>query len=239
MRKRLLIGLIVAAIVPASAFAISKTLGSHASQQGRVAIESTSPVQEMSVFSTPPEVLPAEILARFQSLTAGAPPGAVDLPGALQLDQGQVLLAGLGPDRRTFYAVPTLNGEVCWLLTEEAAGCLPGFAEGSPISTDGTGAYPPESGPPGVVYGLAKDEVTDLQVMVDGSPQPATLANNAWYYELPDNHTALTALPYVIVTLRDGSTENIPLNNEDPRTLGPNPGPEDLGAHVTHAAGSR
>ena len=155
--------------------------------------------------------IPSSVNSEVTSLVAGVPSGTPNAPGKVLLDQGQVLLSNLGPDGRTIYAYPTDNGHVCYVMTDLGEGCMQAFLVGEPATVSGGSAYdPPQSGPPAELAGFTQDNVTGVQVVVNGTPHDAVFGNDAWYYRFPDNQTPGTAATALIVTLKDGSTVTVP-----------------------------
>lgn len=194
--------------------------GAFDSASGPLPLEDTPAAQAMArVFASPPATaIPSSVSAELAALVAGAPPQA-DL-GKLLLDRGHMLLSNLGPEGRTIYAYPTDNGQVCYDISGLGEGCMRAFIVGEPVAVGG-GQYsdPPQSGKPAEFAGLAEDNVTGVQIVVNGTPHDTVLGNDAWYYRFPDNETPGWAATALIVTLEDGSTVTVPTRESAP-TLG-------------------
>lgn len=189
--------------------------------RGVVRIDEASPLESMSVFARAPRgVMPADAVDKVRALTSrvtGAP--IQHIPGAPQVERGRLLLGNLGVHDRAFYAFPTSRNEICYIVSGLLGGCLPGFQAGLPLTIKGIGSYPPGSGPRPVVFGLAKDSVVDIDVIVNGEREDAIIGNNGWYYEAPSDNTASQALRSLVVELKDGTTQSIMIPWPDPRTL--------------------
>ena len=196
---------------------------------GRVTFEHTPAVEAMqSVFTHPSAgAVPASIARFAVSLAAGAPPGTPDMPRGILVHQGRLLLSNLGPPHRSIYVFPTRNKEVCVVISGRSgttarnglgAGCKKAFILGQPAAVDGGSLYsPPESGPPAELAGTTEDGVTGVSVILNGKPQKAVFAHNAWYYRFPNNHTPATAATQLLVTLSSGATAIVPLDNRPPK----------------------
>lgn len=178
-----------------------------------VSFESTSASQAMAgaLAQASATSIPSAVSDEAAALNTGAPAGTPDMPGDVLVDQGRLLLSGLGPDNRSIYVFPTAKGGVCFVITGLSSGCKLAFPVGQPATIDGSVLYfPSDSGPPAELAGLAKDDVTGVQVVVDGTPHDAVFGNDAWYYRFPDNQTPATAATELIVTLKDGSSTTVP-----------------------------
>lgn len=167
--------------------------------------------------------IPSAVSSQVAALPSGAPPGQTNLPGKVLVAQGRLLLSSLGPNDRAIYAFPTQDGEVCYAIDSPGTssglgeGCFKAFIAGEPATVGGGSFYfPPQSGPPGEIAGLTEDGVIRVQVVVNGVPHDAVLGNDAWYYRFPDNQTPATDATSLIVTMRDGSTVNVPTRIVDP-----------------------
>jgi hypothetical protein len=165
---------------------------------------------------TPSAAMPSSVDGEVTSLVAGAP--LQDALGKVLLGHGRVLLSNLGPDGRAIYAYPTDNGQVCVVMTGLGDGCMRAFLVGEPVAvTGGSYADPPQSGPPAEFAGLTQDNVTGVQIVVNGTPHDTVFGNDAWYYRFPDNQTPDTAATALLVTLKDGSTVTVPTRTSAPQ----------------------
>ncbi len=165
-----------------------------------------------SVFTHPSSGrIPVSVAREAASLAKGAPAGTPDLPRGVLVDRGRLLLSDLGPKRRAIYVFPTKNNEVCVVITRLGAGCKKAFILGQPASVDGGIYFPSESGPPSEIAGVTEDGVTGVSVVLNGKPQKAVYAHDAWYFRFPDNIPA-TAATQLLVTLSSGATATVPLD---------------------------
>ena len=170
-------------------------------------------VAEMSVFKRPRtamDVLPDQFSTRLEPLPC---PGELRELGRCPYpagigDESRLLLSGLGVRQDSIYAWPTDDGGVCLAHGKGGGICLPQF--GRPIRAEYVGLEPAESegGGPGAILGLVPDNVAAVDLVVLGMRRPATLGNNAFFYELPDVSCGIGAFDALIVTLRDGSLES-------------------------------
>lgn len=185
---------------------------------GPLPVQATPAAQAMAkVFAAPPATaIPSSVDSEITSLVAGAP--TQDALGQVLLDQGRVLLSNLGPDGRAIYAYPTDNGQVCAVMTGLGEGCTRAFLVGEPVTVSG-GSYsdPPQSGPPAEFAGLTQDNVTGVQIVINGTAHDTVFGNDAWYYRFPDNQTSATAATALLVTLEDGSTVAVPTRTAAPQ----------------------
>jgi len=71
-----------------------------------------------------------------------------------------------------------------------------------------------DSGSPVIVAGVAPDDVSAVVVVVDGEKSEATIANNAFVYQLSKS----TSYPSsIVVTYADGASRTIEI--QDPRAV--------------------
>lgn len=166
---------------------------------------------QLSAFATartPADRLPAAAEQTLANIAADAEAlEASNRPGAPQVTQSRRLLAGVGPNDADFYAVPTNSGKVCFVITAGPSGCHSDFSRG-PLAWGEYDADALGSGNPIAVYGLARDDVTSVHVVVNGRRERAQLTRNAFFYALADPTTHPTAL---IARLRSGAEEAITL----------------------------
>ena len=180
------------------------------------------PVAEMSVFKrtrTSADVLPKQLLYLLEPLPCpdevrdlGRCPYPAPIGG-----ESRLLLSDLGVRGETMYGWPTDDGAVCLSLSDRGGAIC--MREWLPrIRAEYSGSDPPEidgGGAPGAIKGLVPDDVVAVDVIVLGMRRPATLGNNAYFYELPDVSCGLSTFDALVVTLRDGTVQSVPVNFED------------------------
>jgi hypothetical protein len=210
-----LVGLLVATV----AIAVPDLTGNQPGPPGAHSASSSgeAAVADVRVLSEPvdaADALPNGIAAVAEQMERGA--ASVDdalQPGSLDLSASHRLL--VAKDGRSFYAVPTSKGRVCYFLaavggdSADGAGCATSFDDltgrvawfaGDP---DELGA-----GKPVTVGGLVPDDVTGVGVLVDGVIHESQFQNNAFVYELPSSSSWPTALE---VSYRDGTSGEVSL----------------------------
>jgi hypothetical protein len=132
----------------------------------------------------------------------------------------------IGPETRdgyAIYALPTTNGWVCMVGYQQpsgggSGGCDASLADGVAldIGGDGEAAH---------VGGLRADDVTAVDVVIDGEPHSARLGRNAFMLELSmDELCRGTGLDKLVVHRDGGATATVPLRSP----LGP-PGASSCG----------
>jgi hypothetical protein len=181
-------------------------------------------VAEMSVFKRPrtaADVLPERYAASLEPLPCPdelRELGRCPYPAHVG-DESRLLLSGLGVQQESIYAWPMDDGSVC-LGRARGGGsiCSPQFRKG--IRAEIFGVDPPKvdgAGAPGAILGLIPDDVVAVDVVVLGMRRPATIGNNAFFYELPDVSCGLSTFDAVVVTLRDGTvlSESVGWEGED------------------------
>lgn len=135
---------------------------------------------------------------------AGVPP-EFD-PGAKLDGDLRAPLTSLGTKGRTIYLVRTAKGRVCGGLTGFAAGCLEGLPASVPITVmsgdpDATGV-----GEAPLVWGVARNDVVAVDVVVNGAIRHAELSRNAYFFQLRDAAEPDAAIEAVVAYLRGGGT---------------------------------
>jgi hypothetical protein len=115
----------------------------------------------------------------------GVPSADVD-PGSILTSKSRLLLSNLGARSGRFYVVPTIKGQLCYVITGYAdSGCV----SPSPLDLNGIDWGLSDNdgigeGEPLIVHGLVANDVREVDVVVSGSREQATLANNAFYSEV-------------------------------------------------------
>ena len=110
------------------------------------------------------------------------------------MHQARVLMTDVGTAKGTIYAYPTSRGRVCAVLTDYSSGCLDGFRDRF-ADIDFTYGR-------GIVWGLAPNSVTAVDVYVGGVRQATRLENNVYFFEGG-------APQQLVVHFRDGSTKSV------------------------------
>lgn len=171
-----------------------------------------SAVGELAALSrpaVPSDKLPPSLSTIASNLGSGTAPVDQRLrPGALELDRSRKLLSTA--QGGALYAVPTSTGHVCYFAVGAGAGCvasfedLPGRVAWFAGDPDRVGA-----GEPATVGGVVPDDVTGVDVTVNGEVHAATLANNGFVFHLDDP----AAWPESItISYEDGTIETVALN---------------------------
>jgi hypothetical protein len=152
--------------------------------------------------AAPPPDDPADVQNLAEDVTR-VPPGVANRAGTPLLGKARDLLSGLGTAGETISAFPTSTGDVCYEI-KAAGSCgnldkwpwkTVGFTFGI-LWTRADGAR---------VYGVAADQVASINIVIAGTPHPAILQNNAFYYQLPrDDHSE--DVQRVVAVWDDGST---------------------------------
>lgn len=187
----------------AAAFAIMASTGS-ASQPSATA--------DMASVASP-TLLSSLPAAATPFVNSDHPAGIADelFEGSWLVDETRLLLSH---GDWAVYATPTSKGNVCFSLVRgdsAAGGCVGSF---SPGESTGTVVYDPDvvnAGHPAVIGGIVPDDVTDVDVLVDGTWHASSLSNNAYILEL--NHPGAYPDAIRIVTANGRQTTNLP----DPR----------------------
>lgn len=169
-----------------------------------------------SAFARPAaNAMPTDVSNRIAAI-ASAPETSSDPPGRVVVSEGQQLLNNLGPSSRAIYAFPTTTGGVCYVITGVAQGCKHSFPVGEPATIDGDTLYPPsQNGPVSEMGGLTEDDVTNVQVVVNGVAHETSFGDDAWYYSFPDSETPPSAVTAVRVTLKGGAAVTVPTDFVD------------------------
>ena len=219
--KRLLTaGAVVCASVAAASFSI-------ATSSPRAAVMDTTPAaSEMGVFNSaqqPSDTMPQDVANWANALQAGAVSSGVpasEQPGSVLTRQSHLLLAGQGNPQADLYVVPTSKSEVCYVLSLGPATCVSVFSGTNAVGWTVSDPDAVGSGSPLMVYGIAPDSVGEVDVVVDGSSHPATLKNNAFFYQLANGSELPSAITAINVSYSDGASTTISLHLADPPKVG-------------------
>jgi hypothetical protein len=149
------------------------------------------------------------------------------LPGEADADTIRIALDGVGTQHRSIWIVRTTKGRICAGLTDFTAGCIEGLPPDvavTALSADpdalGTGEAP-------LVWGIRRDNVKSVDVIVNGHPYQAVLGRNAYFLQLPDPATSDRAIERVVAHLANGETFSQEISHgpaiQDPKhtTVGP------------------
>lgn len=159
----------------------------------------------------PADKAPASFLASVQEVFGGS----LDLdvpedwrPGALRLAAGR-LLVDSGDVRA--YVYPTAKARACYVAVDGAGTCVHAFTPKEPVSwaqwdADGAGSEPPQ------VVGFAADQVTGIDVVIDGKAHAIKVKDNGFYAAAPSGSHGID---FLIVHLSDGSTVRVSLGPLD------------------------
>lgn len=138
--------------------------------------------------------------------------------GVWQQGAGRRLIVGAGASGASVYAVPTDRGHVCSVVfippSAAAGGCVDRFSAAVPVGWTVFDSDEVDSGSAVIVAGVAPDDVSRVQVVVDGVSAEAKIANNAFVYELSKNNSYPSE---IVVTYADGTSRTIAIR--DPRAV--------------------
>jgi hypothetical protein len=120
------------------------------------------------------------------------------------------LRSDLGTTGADLYAFRTRSGSTCFILVGQVGSCPASPADGSPglqwTIGGGYGAVPSS------LVGIASDEVTKVDLTVDGADVPVSLRNNVAFAEYPMR----AANAEITIHRRDGSTSSETIRLEPP-----------------------
>jgi len=165
----------------------------------------------LAVFSKkrgPADVLPARLAASLGDLAGDASVPAALRNGTPQLEKSRLLLSNVGSTHADLYAFPTSKGYVCQAFDAGPRGCSRSFTRELPVGltrfdVDGLG-----TGTPMAIAGLVPNNITRVDVVVEGTAHAALLRNNAYFFEAPN---AAAQPEAVRVHFASGNTTTIPL----------------------------
>ncbi|HZS29997.1 MAG TPA: hypothetical protein VFA37_01930 [Gaiellaceae bacterium] len=146
-----------------------------------------------------------ELAADVGNVAPGIAPGHNGTPLP---DQARDLIENAGAAHDTLGAFPTSTGEVCFEVL--AAGDC-GRVDGSAAFGTGItfGILSTRSGGTRL-YGVAADNVAQVDVEIGGTDYPATLRNNGFYFALPDGVDS-GQIQNVVATWTDGTIHKFPM----------------------------
>lgn len=111
----------------------------------------------------------------------------------------RLLRTGLGQDGKSVYAFRNELGSPCFVLAGEGGACAPKPENGTPglhWLIGGGSADQPAS-----LVGIVADDVTEVQLQVDGALVPVSIANNVAFAE----YSAAAEVADIVVVRRDGT----------------------------------
>jgi hypothetical protein len=130
--------------------------------------------------------------------------------GGTAIGQTQVLMSGLGAERRTLSAEHTQSGSVCLALTGFAVQCVPSLLARQQLAWF---VWWAQTGP-AIVWGIVRDGVTGVDAVArDGTVTSARVANEAFYLELDGGPPRS-----LVAHLEDGKSVTHPLSACPPTT---------------------
>lgn len=148
----------------------------------------------------------ADVLEAVEALTSPAPGVPEDWhPGAARNDL-RILLDGLGPSSRSIFAFTSTKGRLCFGLTGFTSGCSAGMPAFERVTVTAGDPDAEGTGEPALVWGFARDGVSRVEVVVAGERFVARLANNAYFFQLPNGALPTSAIEAIVVSVGDRST---------------------------------
>jgi hypothetical protein len=161
----------------------------------------------------------ARVLASIEGLTAHEPNVPAEwLPGEARPGAIRTPLVGLGPGERTIYLVRTTRGRVCAGLTGFSSGCLAGLPPDVPATLHVADPDASGLGEPALIWGVARDSVRRIDVIVDGASRQAALEGNAYFFQLADPSMSSRSIEAIVVHLASGDSVRVAADH------GPEPG---------------
>ena len=123
--------------------------------------------------------------------------------GSANADAVHLLGRNVGGGGLSLYAALRSNGGVCNALGADKGGvgtvCVDNLKDGISITASNAGGW--------LVYGFAADDVVAVDVIVDGTPQPAAMLVNAYAFEL--GAADLAAATALVVHHADGTSVTV------------------------------
>ena len=118
---------------------------------------------------------------------------------ARALSDVRVLRSGLGSSKASVYAFRSASGSPCFILTGYGGTCAQDPRDGMPGLhwTIGGG----HDAVPSVLVGIASDDVSRVELRVDGTAVPVSLANNTVFAEF----AASTKRAAIVVVHENGA----------------------------------
>jgi hypothetical protein len=196
--KKLLFALVLAAAAASTAAGVLAAVGSAPHPPPGVSAGVSSLDRLPAVATLPPRV------AHFVDVAAGA--------RGMDPEQAKIrvreLRTNLGTTGADVYAFESSRGAACFILTGQVGICPASASDGSPgLQWTIGGGYP---GRPSNLAGIASDDVTRIQLRVDGRDVPTSLQNNVVFAEYPQS----AKLARITIHRRDGSQSSVDVQLE-------------------------
>ena len=156
---------------------------------------SIAPLPPLEIFSRP------QSRAEHDATVAGEVREMLDALPATEPATLRFALLRAGASERKAFVVHTTDGRICAGLTHFTSGCLQGLPREMPVDVTYGGETATE-GP--IVWGIARDDVRAVEVIVNGQTYSATLGRNAYFFQAPAGTTA-NDLQFVRARLAGGS----------------------------------
>lgn len=182
-------GLLAFAMVASGMNNRTMTKASVSTSHGQVLLP-----QVLAKTQSPYDVLPSAIRDHANSFgkTQGVP---IELQnGDIYVDQSRLAVSGAGAQKYDAYVMPSERGGPCFVWSNGLGGCAGDLSRERPLSmgmadNDGFGR-----GAATFVNGIVIDNITSIDVEVDGSLlDTAQLTNNVYYFEAEGVPTAIIA----------------------------------------------
>ena len=201
-RLRILIVAIVGAAALALALAsASVALRSHTHRSVAQRQASIVPFPDLGIFSR------AQSAAERNSGAVGEVHTMLDALPPTDPSTLRFAIVGVGPSQHTAFVVRSRAGQICSGLTNFTSGCVEGLPREMPAEI----TYGGESATEGpIVWGILRNDVRSVEVVVNGQSYPATVGRNAYFFQAPVGKTAQD-LQSVVVHLADGSSTTEPI----------------------------
>jgi hypothetical protein len=139
------------------------------------------------------------------------------LPGHARAGELRAGLAHLGPSDRTLFLVRTTKGRICAGLTGFSSGCLEGLPIDVPVTAIAADPNRSGTGEAPLVWGVARNDVERVDVIVDGGTFAAVMGENAYFFQLRDAGASPGSIQAVVAHLASGRSVTVPvLTGPDP-----------------------
>ena len=195
-------------------FAVAGFGGSRSSRSASAAERAVPSAAPLAVFArprTPLDVIPTQYVGKAVDLS-GANAGIAEQlqNGQVEIEKSRRLLADVGSIHADLYALPSAKGLTCsfWV---DGAGATGGCGSLTPERPVGMTRFDPDGlghGIPISIGGPVPNNVTRVEVVIEGKAHDAPVRDNAYFFEAP---TATVQPEALRVTFDDGSTTTVPL----------------------------
>jgi hypothetical protein len=162
---------------------------------------SVAPIRELRVLARPQTAVDKSLEA--------TPAVATMLDALPPVDPSsfRVGLRGVGSAAHAAFVVRGRDGRTCAGLTDFSSGCLDGLPSTLPVDVTYGGGSATE-GP--IVWGLARDDVRAVDVVLNGVAQPAVLGDNVYVFQAEPG-IDVSALGALKVHLASGAVVTVPV----------------------------